>query len=470
MKADSANDFRLTLIHPCVGRRPGMKRYIRTWLMEPLPPAMLSALTPPDVAQRFYDDRIEPIPYDEPTDLVAISVETYTARRAYQIASEYRRRGVPVVMGGFHATLCADEVARYCDSVVIGEAESLFPQLIADYRNGVPRPVYRAGQRPATLTCSPNRGIFQGKGYLPVQLVEFSRGCRFTCDFCAIQSAYDHSHRCRPVEQVIDEVERVKTPGQMIFFIDDNMTSDIDQAKQLMRALIGRGIRWVSQCDISVAYDAEALELMRRSGCQGVLVGFESLDRSTLKLMGKGFNLMRGGPAQAIANFQRHGIRLYGTFVFGYDHDTADSFRQSLQFALDHGLFIAAFNHITPFPGTPLYRRLSEEGRLLYDAWWLDERYRYGDVPFVPRHLSPEQLSRLCIDARRAFYSWPGIGRRLRHRVNRDSAWVLRNFLAINAMHRYDISGRNGLPLGDANWRGELHPVAAAGVGSGAAP
>ena len=147
---------------------------------------------------------------------------------------------------------------------------------------------------------------------------------------------------------------------------------------------------------------------------------------------------------------------LYGTFVFGYDHDTEDSFAHSLQFAMDHGLFIAAFNHITPFPGTPLYRRLQREGRLLYDAWWLDERYRYGDVPFVPGKLSPERLARLCIDTRRAFYSWRGIYRRLGHPVNRSSPWALLNYLTINVMHQHDISGRNGLPLGDANWRGEL--------------
>jgi len=457
MTTRSKPDFRLTLIHPCVGRRPGArKKYIRTWLMEPLPPAMLSALTPADVDQRFYDDRLDAIPYDEPTQLVAISVETYTARRAYQIASEYRRRGVPVVMGGFHATLCPEEVSRFCDSILIGEAETLFPRLLEDYRNGSPQAVYRADSRPAILSCTPNRAIFRGKHYLPIHLVEFSRGCKFSCDFCAIQAAYDHSHRCRPIERVIEEVDRVKTPGQMIFFIDDNLTSNLDRAKQLMHRLIGCNIRWVSQCDISVAFDAEALDLMRRSGCQGVLVGFESLDRATLKAMGKGFNLMRGGPAQAIANFQRHGIRLYGTFVFGYDHDTEDSFAHSLQFAMDHGLFIAAFNHITPFPGTPLYRRLQREGRLLYDAWWLDERYRYGDVPFVPGKLSPERLARLCIDTRRAFYSWRGIYRRLGHPVNRSSPWALLNYLTINVMHQHDISGRNGLPLGDANWRGEL--------------
>lgn len=448
--------FRLTLIHPCVGRRSGMTSYIRTWKMEPLPPAMLAAFAPDEIEKRFYDDRLEVIPFDEPTDLVAISVETYTARRAYQIASEYRARGVPVVMGGFHATLCPAEVAEYCDSIVIGEAEELFPVLIEDYRHGTPKAVYQSDTRPSDLGFSPDRSLFVGKRYLPISLVEFSRGCKFVCDFCAIQSAYEASHRCRPVENVIEEVKRIKKRGRMIFFIDDNLTSNMEAAKQLMRRLIPLKIHWVSQCDISVAYDKEALELMKRSGCQGVLVGFESLDKSTLKAMKKGFNMMQGGPVEAIANFQHHGLRLYGTFIFGNDHDTAATFRETLQFAIDQGLFIAAFNHITPFPGTPLYQRLEKEGRLLYDKWWLDDAYRYGEVPFRPKNIEPSELARLCIETRKAFYSWKGIARRMLHPVNHRDPWMLVNYLAINLMHQFDVSKRDGLPLGNEDWKGRL--------------
>jgi len=141
--------MRLTLVHPAIGRRLGQK-YIRTWQMEPLPPALIAALTPSDVEVRFYDDRMEQIPFDEPTDLVAISVETYTANRAYQIASEFRRRGVPVVMGGFHSTLCPDEVALYAESVVVGEAERLWPDVIDDYRHGTPQKSHHESRtRPA---------------------------------------------------------------------------------------------------------------------------------------------------------------------------------------------------------------------------------------------------------------------------------------------------------------------------------
>jgi radical SAM superfamily enzyme YgiQ (UPF0313 family) len=432
-----------------------MKHYIRTWRMEPIPAALIAALTPADVEKRFYDDRFEPIPYDEPTDLVAISVETYTAKRAYQIASEYRRRGVPVVMGGFHASLCPQEVSQYCESIVLGEAETLFPLVLDDYRHGRPQRQYSSPDRPQ-LTVSPDRSILQGKGYLPIRLVEFARGCRFKCDFCAIQSFFNSTHNHRPVDHVVKEIHQVRRPGQMIFFIDDNITSSLDQAKELMRALIPLKIRWVSQSAINVAYDTEALELMRQSGCQGMLVGFESLDATNLKQMNKGFNLMHGGPREALANFRRHGIRIYGTFIFGYDHDTPQTFRSTVEFARHQQLAIAAFNHITPFPGTPLYERMKAEGRLLYEAWWLDQRYRYNMIPFHPKNMSPEELAERCVQARRSFYSWSSILYRAAQGVNLWSPWMLLNFLIINAMHQRDVEGRNGLPLGDLNWHGEL--------------
>ncbi len=447
--------FRLTIVHPCVGRFPGMKRYIRTWRMEPIPAALVAALAPAGVEKHFYDDRLEQIPFDEPADLVAISVETYTARRSYQIASEYRRRGVPVVMGGFHATLCPEEVSQYCESIVIGEAEAVLPEVIDDYRHGRPRAVYHARERPA-LTVSPDRSIFRGKRYLPIRLIEFARGCRFQCDFCAIQSFFGATHNHRPVDDVVREIVRVRRPGQMVFFIDDNITSSLAQAKELMRALVPLRVPWVSQSAINVAFDPEALELMRRSGCQGMLVGFESLEPANLEQMNKGFNLMKGGPREALANFRRHGIRIYGTFIFGYDHDTAETFRATVDFARAQKLAIAAFNHITPFPGTPLYRRMQSEGRLLFDAWWLDDRYRYNMIPYHPRNMSPEELADRCVQARRSFYSWPSILYRACQGVNLRSPWMMLNFLVINAMHQRDVEGRNGLPLGDLAWRGPL--------------
>jgi radical SAM superfamily enzyme YgiQ (UPF0313 family) len=447
--------MRLTLIHPCIGRKPGQK-YIRTWQMEALPAATLAGLTPRDVEVKFYDDRMEVIPFDEPTDLVAISVETYTARRAYQIASEYRRRRIPVVMGGFHASLCPEEVARHAEAVVCGEAEQLWPRVVDDARHGRLEKFYRQTGRASLAQLHPDRSIFRNKRYLPIGLVEAGRGCHFKCDFCAVQTVFNSTQTRRPIDAIIAELAPLKRDRKLFFFVDDNITSNLEQAKEFFRALIPLGIRWVSQSSINAAHDEEFLELLKRSGCQGVLIGFESLNPANLKAMNKSFNTMRGGFEQALANLRKHRIRVYGTFVFGYDGDTPESFPETVAFAREHSLYIAAFNHLTPFPGTPLYSRLQKEGRLLYENWWLDERYSYNKIPFQPRGMTPESLQKNCLAARREFYSWRSIAQRGFADVNRSNWFMWRNFYLINALHRNDVSLRDHYPLGDESWHGEM--------------
>ncbi|HLQ92471.1 MAG TPA: hypothetical protein VK148_20815, partial [Xanthobacteraceae bacterium] len=241
--------MRLTLVHPAIGRRPGVN-YMRTWQMEPLPIAVLAGLTPKDVSISFFDDRMEKIDFDAPTDLVAIPVETYTAKRSYQIASEFRRRGVPVVMGGFHATLMTDEVKLYAESVVIGEAEEIWSHVIEDARTGRLRQIYRANSQPDLAQVRYDRSIFRGRRYLPLGLVETGRGCRFPCDFCAIQTFFQRTARHRPIDAIIAEIEQLKTEKRLFFFVDDNFAADMTFARDLAEALAPVGIRWVTQMSI----------------------------------------------------------------------------------------------------------------------------------------------------------------------------------------------------------------------------
>jgi radical SAM superfamily enzyme YgiQ (UPF0313 family) len=450
--------MRLTLVHPAIGRKPGT-RYMRSWQMEPLPIAALAGLTPKDVDVAFYDDRMEAIDYDRPADLVAIPVETYTAKRAYQIASEFRRRGVPVVMGGFQATLAPDEVGNYAEAVVIGEAEDLWPQVIDDARSGRLKPVYQAEAQPDLASIRYDRGLFRGKNYLPIRLIETGRGCRFPCDFCAIQTFFKRRARHRPIDAIVADLIALKDDARLFFFVDDNFAADIAFAHDLAEAIAPLGIRWVTQMSINAAHDEALLAKLVRAGCVGVLIGFESLDEAVLRSMRKTFNTMKGGYAVALGNLRRHGIRVYGTFVFGYGETRREAFAEAAEFAIEHRFYIAAFNHLTPFPGTPLYRRLQSEGRLLYERWWLDERYRYNDLPFRPEGAAPDDVRRGCLSARRAFYGWRSIATRLVDRVNRADAVMFRNFLPINIMHRAELSTRDRFPLGDPAWRGTLLPV-----------
>jgi radical SAM superfamily enzyme YgiQ (UPF0313 family) len=306
----------------------------------------------------------------------------------------------------------------------------------------------------------PDRSIFKGKRYLPIGLVEAGRGCHFRCEFCAVQTVFNRSQTRRPTGDILDELRALKGSKKLFFFVDDNITSNLKQAKEFFRALKPLGIRWVSQSSINAAHDEEFLILLKESGCQGVLIGFESLNPENLKKMDKGFNTMKGGYEVALANLRKHGIRLYVTFVFGYDEDTAASFDESVEFAQRHAFYITAFNHLTPFPGTALYSRLKDEGRLLYDAWWLDPAYSYNKIPFQPKNMGPDELQRLCVDARSRFYSRRSILKRSLDPVNRSDFFMWRNFYLINGMHRAEVSLRDHYPLGDAAWRGELLPAA----------
>lgn len=437
--------MRITLVQPAIGHRIG-ESYIRSWQMEPLPIAALAGLTPSGVDLRFHDDRLETIPFDEPTDAVAIPVETYTARRAYQIANHYRQRGIPVVLGGFHPTLVPDEAARFSDSIVIGEAEAVWSEVVDDLAHRTLKSLYH-GERTNLSGISVDRSIFQGKRYLPIGLVETGRGCRFPCEFCAIQTFFQRSYRARPADDVIQELESLRPKKKLFFFVDDNFAGDIKAGRELLPELARLKLRWITQMSIHAAHDEAFVEQLAHGGCRGVLIGFESLNEANLRLMNKRFNTMKTGYEGGLANLRKHGIAVYGTFIFGYEHDTADSFAEAVEFALAQDMYLAAFNHLTPFPGTPLYQRLQDEGRLRFDAWWLDSRYRYNDLPFFPKHLTPEAVTQGCVEARRRFYAWHNIlGRSL---GNRGDWFMFRNFFPINALHRNEISLRNGYPLGD---------------------
>lgn len=447
--------MRITIIHPAMGHRAGEK-YIRSWQMEPLPAAVIAGLTPPDIDVHFYDDRMENLSFDEQTDAVVMSVETYTAKRAYQIASEYRKRQVPVIFGGFHATLVPEEVELYAEAIVIGEAETVWHEVIDDLRHGTLKKRYQAEKRPDLGDIKIDRSIFLGKHYLPIGLVETGRGCRFPCDFCAIQTFFGRSHRQRPVEHIIEEIKLLKNKTKLFFFVDDNFAGNIKAAKSLLKGLAKLNVRWITQMSINAAHDEEFLSLLSKSGCKGVLIGFESLNSDNLRSMNKNFNMMNGGYESAMRNLKKHNIRVYATFIFGYEHDTHQSFDETVEFAIEQRFYIAAFNHLTPFPGTPLYKRLQHEGKLRYKAWWLDKRYRYNDVPFRTNLLQPEDITRLCVQSRKRFYSFSSIIKRGLSYTNRSDGFMFRNFFPINFMHSNEINKRNGYPLGDEAWSGNL--------------
>jgi radical SAM superfamily enzyme YgiQ (UPF0313 family) len=438
--------MRLTLIYPSVGRKEN-RPYVRAWQMQPLSMALLAGLTPPDVEVRFYDDRMEEIPFDEPTDLVAMSVETFTALRSYKIARQFRARGVPVVIGGYHVTLLADEAAQEADAIVVGDAEPIWRQLLDDARHHRLQPRYDGRGKRILGGVRTRREIFAGKHYQNVTLVEFARGCNFKCDFCSITAFHDANQNHRPADEVAAEM--AETGSRRFFIVDDNIVSQPAKVRELCRALVPLKVGWVGQASIHIAQDEELLELMVKAGCKGVLIGMESLDPANLRDMGKSWNVAAGGYAESLARFRKQGLAVYGTFIFGYDNDDAALVRRSVEFAREQKLFLAAFNHLVPFPGTPLYHRLEREGRLVSPRWWLDPASRVGDVVFRPKKMTPDELQALCLGARQDFYRWGSIaGRLLDLRANVKTPLMLALYLGLNLSAHFDIELRQGLQLG----------------------
>ena len=423
-------------------------RYRAADALEPLVFGLLAKLTPPDVELALYDDRFEQIPYDDPTDLVALTVETYTAKRAYQIASQFRKRGVPVVMGGYHPTLLPDEAAQYADAIAIGDAETTWPKIVEDARNKQLKRVYQSSPDLLVDGVSPRRSIFKGKAYGPLRIVQFGRGCRFACDFCSVHAFYGRSMPRRCLDDVLAELEELR--GQYVLFADDNLFTDRAQAETLFKFMKGLNIHWGCQVSVDIAQNPDLLDLMAKSGCVGVLIGFESLDESNLIMMKKKWNTKQGNYVDALTQIYKSGLMVFGSFVFGYDHDTIESFDRTMEFAMRSKLALAQFNPLIPIPATPLYARLEKEKRLLYHRWWLDDDYRYGETIFKPIGMTPEELAEGCIRLRRQFNSYSSVAQRIfEPRSNARSLYHLFAYLMINMVTRKEINSKQGEFLGD---------------------
>lgn len=419
--------------------------------------AILAARTPEDVAVTLVDERLEPIPYDEPTDLVAITVETYNARHSYQIAARFQQRGVPVVIGGYHATFLPQEALQFVDAVVIGDAEGVWEQVVRDARAGTLRTIYRAVEPPSLAGLRFDRGIFRGKRHAPIPLVQYGRGCRYACEFCSIRAFYGSNLRQRPVREVVAEIEALDR--RHIFLVDDNIFVDVPKAEELFRALVPLNIRWSCQVSIDVANNETLMRLLEKSGCTTAVVGFESLDARNLKQMRKLWNLRHSDFDTAVRKFYDRGIMIYASFVFGYDQDTADSFDRCVEFALRSKFYLANFNPLTPMPGAALYDRLQSEGRLIHDRWWLAPDYRYGQATFRPRGMTADELTEGCFRARCEFNRYSSIvSRAFDFDTNCRDPYRLGLFAASNLISRREIYRKQGRRLGDDL---PLEPVAA---------
>lgn len=439
--------MKITFILPAIGKKKG-QRYLKSWKMEPLTVAVLNALVPPEWERAFFDDRIETVNYAAETDAVLLTVETYTARRAYAIAARFRERGVKVILGGYHVTLCPDEAARHADAIVVGNGDRVMREVLADLKAGALKARYDGGA--CISYTAPDRSIYRDKmkKYLPISLVETGRGCYHNCEFCSIAGYYGGRYIHRSVEDIISEVRSCR--HKLFFFVDDSIFSDRAFARALFTELKKEKIIWTTQITLDVARDEETLRLMKESGCALVLIGFESVMSDNLKQMNKGWTERLGERDELIERIHRAGIGIYASFVFGFDGDDRRSFDETLSFCRRHNFFVAAFNHLLIFPNTPTYRHFKEEGRLKSENWWLEEDYTFGKITFTPKNISPELLRSYCRDYKKEFFRFPFILRRgaaLMKRTHRPFMHFA--FLATNLLLHFEVDRRVGIPIGE---------------------
>jgi len=422
---------KIVLISPS-STRPGLiSKFFR---FPPLNLALLAALSP-EYNYKIIDENIDGVDPEskeiKEADLIGLSVMTAQAPRAYELADKFRKMGKTVIMGGMHVSAMPDEATEHCDAVVVGEAEELWDKLLEDYKRGKLKKVYKSEKFPDLSGLPiPRRELLKRKNYIIPNTLQVARGCPFNCSFCSVSRFFGKKYRVRPIKEVIKEIEKMiemdktsyrhkiiakfwnKMDRSVFAFLDDNIFGQPDYAKELFKALIPLKIFWGSQTSVNIAKpkNEDLLQLAAKSGCKFVFVGLESVNRSSISEIGKKVNKPEMY-TDAIKLFHKYGITVLGAFVFGFDSEDKNIFKRTVDFAKRIKLDLAQFTVLTPLPGTRLMKKLEEEGRIIERNW---ARYGFGTAVFKPLNMSSdEELTRGKEWARREFYSWSSILRRL---------------------------------------------------------
>lgn len=377
---------------------------------QPLTLTTLAALVPAELNAEvvLYDEGIEDVPLDLEADLIGMTVITGTAMRSYELAHHYRSRGIHVVLGGPHVTLLPEEAQVHADSIVSGYAEQSWPQLLRDFSAGRVQKRYKqAPDFNLDEPVFPARHLLDSRRFITQDVFEATRSCNHDCDFCVAPTAWGRTPYQKPVEHVVEDIRR--QGARKLIFIDLNLISDRKYAATLFEALIPLKVSWFGLSTILIAHDRELLELMARSGCSGLLIGFETVSPANLQHAHKRFN----DPQQykeVVSMLHRYGISVMGCFVFGLDDDTPEVFQRTAEFVVDAAIDLPRFAIATPFPGTPFHDRLEAEERILTCNW---ELYDGQHVVFQPKQMSVEELQSGHEAAWRYTYRYRSIARRL---------------------------------------------------------
>lgn len=343
----------------------------------------LAALTPPEFEVSMTHELFDDIDFNERIDLAALTSVTNNIFRAYEIADEFKKRDIPVVMGGFHASAEPEEALEHVDAVFIHEAEKTWPLFLEDFKQGTIKKIYKADHQPSlagipipdySIIDRTNYTGYERKGLYrhllePMIPIQTARGCPNGCDFCDITHYHQKTYRTRPISDVVNEIQTLG--AQWVCFVDDNIFADLPRAKELCRALIPHKIIWIGQGTIDAAEDSELLALAQKSGCRGLLVGIETIFQKGLDSVNKGVNRVEDYEKNLLA-FKKAGINIDASLVFGFDEEGSSVFNDTYNFLMKNRVPFAGLQPLRPSPGTPFYHKLKALGRLKEDKWWLN--------------------------------------------------------------------------------------------------
>ncbi len=417
------NKNRLLLVNPVNSGKTGFS-VNRSSRFPPLALGIIADLTPESWSVELVDENVEPFAYRD-ADLVGLTAFTSSVNRAYKIAELYRQRGVPVVMGGIHASMCPDEALQFADAVVVGEVETAWPQVMEDFAAGKLQTAYHGDWPDLAHLGSVRRDLFDD-GYLFASM-QTSRGCPLDCDFCSVTAYNGRRYRRRPPNEVLDELETI--PQRLLFFVDDNIVGYGSESRQqaitLFKGIVDRGIEksWFCQASVNIGDDPELLEWAARAGCKMIFIGIEAEDVDALAEVNKRLNLKRGVSAydEAFDRVHQAGIAVLGAFIFGMDGDTPEKLRRRADYMIHSGVDVMQTTVLTPLPGTQLFQRLEDEGRLLYTNFPEDwDRYNFNEVVHQPIGMGREELSEIMRECVRRMYDLPVLKEKAKAHVARN--------------------------------------------------
>lgn len=369
---------------------------MRTLVLPPMSLGVLASRTPDTYEVTIVDENVDTLDLDVEVDLVGVTAATVQAPRAYRIIEEFKKRGVPTVMGGIHASVLTEEASQVADVVVVGEADELWPRVLRDFETGTMKKVYGSDGFPSLEEMLPmNRDLFSKKYF--IQSVQTSRGCPCNCSFCSVTRFNGKKYRFRPVDKVVAEIASIKE--NRLFIADDSIVGlgnvGIEHARRLFSAMKGLGKSWGSQVCITIAEHEDLLRAASDAGANTFYIGFESVESASLKSMNKGINLRPRikDYRDTIRRFHDHGIGIIGGFILGSDTDTPESFKRTIDFIHESQIDGCQFTIMTPFPGTQLYEQVQREGRLLFTDYPRDwARYNAYEAVIEPKNMSIEEL------------------------------------------------------------------------------